>query len=120
LQNICNHGSVPGGEGSAQGIPGILVITTETASCSVMAGNYISKDKIGKLSAKIDKANNAAFEELENIYQEEIMKDHDPSQKGAGLGFIDMRMKSSNKIDYGLVDFDANFSFLSISVTIPF
>jgi hypothetical protein len=120
LQNICNHGSAPGGEGSTLGVPGILVITTETTSCSVKAGNYIAKDKISKLSAKIDKANNAADEELENIYQEEIMKDHEPGQKGAGLGFIDMRMKSSNKIDYSLVDFDANFSFLSISVTIPF
>ncbi|MBK6522287.1 MAG: hypothetical protein IPG08_08100 [Sphingobacteriaceae bacterium] len=48
------------------------------------------------------------------------MKDPEPGQKGAGLGFIDMRMKSSNKIDYTLVDFDSNFSFLSISVSIPF
>lgn len=119
LQNICNHGGVPAGE-NTQGVPGILVITTETTNCSVMAGNYISKDKIGKLSAKIDKANNTPFKELDDIYQEEIMKDHDPGQKGAGLGFIDMRMKSSNKIDYSLVDFDSNFSFLSISVTIPF
>jgi hypothetical protein len=119
LQNICNHGGVPNGEIS-QGVPGILVITTEASSCSVKAGNYIAKEKVARLSAKIDKANNVAFEELDDIYQEEIMKDHEPGQKGAGLGFIDMRMKSSNKIDYSLVDFDGNFSFLSVSVTIPF
>ena len=118
LQNVCNHGAIPSGAG--QGIPGVLVITTENTGCSVMAGNYISKDKIAKLSAKIDKANSCAFSELEAVYQEEMMKDQEPGQKGAGLGFIDMRMKSSNKIDYSLVDFDSNFSFLSISVSIPF
>lgn len=118
LQNICNHGSVPSGNG--QGVPGVLVITSDVDGCSVMAGNYISKDKVAKLSAKIDKANNCELSQLEDIYQEEIMKDRDPSEKGAGLGFIDMRMKSSNKIDYRLVDFDTNFSFLSVSVSIPF
>lgn len=118
LQNICNHGSIP--SGNAQGVPGVLVITSDADGCSVMAGNYISKDKVAKLSAKIDKANNCALDELDAIYQEEIMKDHEPGQKGAGLGFIDMRMKSSNKIDYRLVDFDSNFSFLSVSVSIPF
>ncbi len=118
LQNVCNHGAIPSGVG--QGVPGVLVITTESTGCSVMAGNYISKDKIAKLSAKIDKANNCPFSELEAVYQEEMMKDPEPGQKGAGLGFIDMRMKSSNKIDYSLVDFDSNFSFLSISVSIPF
>jgi hypothetical protein len=118
LQNICNHGGIP--NGNAQGIPGVLVVTTDSEGCSVMAGNYIEKNKITKLSAKIDKANSCKLEELEDIYQEEIMKDHEPGQKGAGLGFIDMRMKSSNKIDYRLVDFDGNFSFLSVSVSIPF
>ena len=120
LQNICNHGAVPKDDGITQGVPGILVITTEATSCSIMAGNYINKENIGMLTAKIDRANNTPIEKLDDIYQEEIMKDHDPSQKGAGLGFIDMRMKSSNKIEYGLVDFDGNFSFLSVSVSIPF
>lgn len=118
LQNVCNHGAVPSGSG--QGVPGVLVITAGNSGCAVMAGNYISKDKISKLSAKIDKANNCPLADLETIYQEELMKDQEPGQKGAGLGFIDMRMKSSNKIDYALVDFDSNFSFLSVSVSIPF
>jgi hypothetical protein len=118
LQNICNHGSalLP----DSQGIPGILVVTTNTVGCSIRSGNYISNDKIERLKAKIDKANSCDEKELEDIYTEEIMKDHEPGQKGAGLGFIDMRMKSSNKIDYAILDFNANFSFLSVSVSIPF
>ena len=118
LQNVCNHGAVL--SEAVLGVPGVLVITTDNSGCSVMAGNYISKDKITKLSAKIDRANACALNELDAIYQEELMKDPEPGQKGAGLGFIDMRMKSSNKIDYTLVDFDSNFSFLSISVSISF
>lgn len=118
LQNICNHGSAIDTE--KQGIPGILVVTTNEKECQIMSGNYISNDKVEKLRAKIDKANNCTLDELEDIYSEEIMKEHEPGQKGAGLGFIDMRMKSSNKIDYAIIDFNANFSFLSVSVSIPF
>ncbi|HSY61943.1 MAG TPA: SiaB family protein kinase, partial [Cytophaga sp.] len=118
LQNICNHGSaiVP----DSQGIPGILVVTTNLEGCTVMSGNYISNDKLERLQTKIDRINICEENELEEIYMEEIMKEHVPGQKGAGLGFIDMRMKSSNKIDYSIIDFDANFSFLSVSVSIPF
>lgn len=118
LQNICNHGSSIDPE--KQGVPGILVVTTNENECQIMSGNYISNEKIEKLRAKIDKANNCTIDELEDIYTEEIMKDHEPGQKGAGLGFIDMRMKSSNKIEYAIIDFNANFSFLSVSVSIPF
>lgn len=118
LQNICNHGSSIA-EGQ-QGVPGILVVCGGTNSCSILSGNYISNDKVSRLSAKINRANDCKYEELEDIYTEEIMKDHEPGQKGAGLGFIDMRMKSSNKIDYSIIDYNSNFSFLSISVTIPF
>lgn len=118
LQNICNHGSALSND--QQGIPGILVVCSSNHQCSVLSGNYIHKDKFEQLSAKIDRANNCKLEELEEIYTEEIMKDTEPGQKGAGLGFIDMRMKSSNKIDYSIVDFNSNFYFLSITVTIPF
>lgn len=118
LQNICNHGSAI--DSDKQGIPGILVITTNEKECCVMSGNYISNDKVQKLKAKIDKANSCSEHELEEIYSEEIFKEHEPGQKGAGLGFIDMRMKSSGKIDYAIIDFNDKFSFLSVSVPIPF
>lgn len=118
LQNICNHGISISPE--KQGIPGILVVTTNLKECTIMSGNYISNDKIELLKTKIDKVNICSEEELEDIYMAEIMKEHVPGQKGAGLGFIDMRMKSSNKINYAIIDFAANFSFLSVSVSIPF
>lgn len=118
LQNICNHGSAI--DASKKGIPGILVITTGENECCVMSGNYIARTKLDKLKLKIDKANGCSFEELEEVYMEEIFKEHVPGQKGAGLGFIDMRMKSSGKIQYEIFDFNNNFSFLSVSVQIPF
>ncbi|MGE0569374.1 MAG: SiaB family protein kinase [Bacteroidia bacterium] len=118
LQNICHHGANP--EQKTNGIPGIIMVASNHDGFYVMSGNYIKNEFIDKLKSKIDKINGASLKELEDIYSEEIMKDEVPGQKGAGLGFIDIRLKGGNEIDYSIVDFNVNFSFLSVSVFVPF
>ena len=118
LQNICNHGAVL--NENTQGIPGILLVATVDKGLQMMAGNFVRNDTVETLRAKIDKINNSTIEELEETYSEIIMKDQKEGQKGAGLGFIDIRIKSAAKINYAIVDYNENFSFLSVSVLIPY
>lgn len=118
LQNICHHGGSP--YENKQGTPGILVVSTNPEYCSIMSGNYISNSNAKALADKLNKVNSCTEEELEDLYNETILKEHEPGQKGAGLGFIDMRIKSGKKIDYTIIDFNANFSFLSVSVSIAY
>ena len=118
LQNICNHAGTltPDKEGK----PGMLVVCTTPAGCNIMSGNYISNSTLINFTSKVDRVNNCSAEQLEDLYTEIIMKEHDPHEKGAGLGFIDMRLKSTNKIDYTIKKINADFSFISITVFIPF
>jgi hypothetical protein len=57
---------------------------------------------------------------LDDLYSEIIMKDDVPGQKGAGLGFIDIKMKSGNNIDYSILPYNDKVSFLSITGFVPF
>ncbi len=118
LQNICHHGGKP--NPLQEGTPGILLISVNNNNCTVHSGNYIANSTIPVLRSKLELINVSKEQELENLYSETIMKEHEPGMKGAGLGFIDIRMKSGNKIKYDFIDFNENYSFLSVSVSIGF
>jgi hypothetical protein len=118
LQNICYHGGKPNPE--KEGTPGILIIAVNHNSCTIYSGNYIANTTVPLLKAKLSSINASSEVELEELYAETILKEHEPGQKGAGLGFIDIRQKSGNKIAYDFIDFNEIYSFLSVSVSIDF
>ncbi len=118
LQNICNHAANI--DKQNEGKPGILVVSGNEHGCSIMSGNYITKNTVDAFKTKVDKVNNSNNQELDDLYSEIIMREHEPGQKGAGLGFIDMRMKTGSKIDYSITEVNNEFSFISITVFIPF
>jgi hypothetical protein len=118
LQNICNHAGTITPE--IEGKPGMLVVSTTEKGCNIMSGNYIDNATLPLFTAKVDKVNACNDGELDDLYTEIIMKEHEPGQKGAGLGFIDMRLKSGSQIDYTSKEINNDFSFISITVFIPF
>ncbi len=118
LQNICNHAEALNGNNESK--PGILIVSTAPDGANIISGNYIRTENTKRISDKIDKVNSSSKTELEILYSEMILKEETPSQKGAGLGFIDMRMKSEYPIQFSINVFNEHFSFLSITVFIPF
>jgi hypothetical protein len=118
LQNICNHASSI--DPAMEGKPGILVVSTSEKGCRIISGNYITNGTIAGLKNKIDTVNSADEKKLEDLYTDIIMREQEPGQKGAGLGFIDIRMKTGSQIDYTFKQVNENFSFISITVFISF
>ena len=118
LQNICNHASTLNPE--IEGKPGMLIVSSTDKGCNIMSGNYISNNTVAAFSSKVDKVNSCNENELDELYANIIMMERQEGQKGAGLGFIDMRMKSTNKIEYSIMDVNNEFSFISLTVFIPF
>jgi hypothetical protein len=117
LQNICNHSSRP--DEKLAGNPGIIVVSTKDEGSYLYSGNYIENENIEVLSDKINRVNNSTTEELEELYNETILLDHTPEQKGAGLGFIDIKMKSGSDIQYTVEPFNENYSFFTLTSFIP-
>lgn len=118
LQNICNHASSPNKD--AVGKHGILIVSSNDKGCCISSGNYIDNSKVSALKQKIDLVNTLNDSQLEDLYSETIMKEQEPGQKGAGLGFIDIKMKSGNNIDYTIVSCANAYSFISINAFIAF
>jgi hypothetical protein len=118
LQNICNHASKL--NEAEEGKPGMIVVSSDPNGFKITSGNYVDAASSKILCEKIDAVNSANEETLEAMYAETIIKEFEAGQKGAGLGFIDMKMKSKHNIDYTLLPFKDNFSFITIAVLIPF
>ena len=118
LQNICNHGAVINTK--VVGTPGILVVSANAKGCCISSGNFIENDKVADLKKKIDLVNSLNNEKLEDLYSETIMKENVPEQKGAGLGFIDIKLKSGHDLDFTPVTCSGSHTFICINTFISF
>jgi len=84
----------------------------------IKAGNPIPEDKKGKLVSRLDRVNEMDEEALTSLYEKIINNETRPEENGAGLGFILMKLKSGNKIDYSFSRVNNNFSFFEIQVSV--
>jgi hypothetical protein len=85
---------------------------------SVKAGNPIDKSKKTLLKKKLDLLNGLECNALTCFYDETINRETIPGSDGAGagLGFIMIKLKSGNNIEYKFTEIDDNFSFFEINI----
>jgi hypothetical protein len=58
--------------------------------------------------------------ELEALFLEVIVKEKNDNSPGAGLGFIDIRMKTGNNIRLNTQPYNNELTFITIKTTINF
>jgi len=118
LQNIVKHGKSPKEEAENNGNPGIFFISKKGDKYLLTAGNYISDENTQKLKTKIEQVNNLSDSELDEYYNQSLLDFENDDSKKSGLGIIDLRVKSNNKIGYYFKNIDKNTAFFSIQVKI--
>lgn len=116
LQNIVKHGAKKDNE--IGGNPGIFFISEDNNSYMLSTGNYVPKRKVEELSGKIDYVNSIDGEELDDFYTRRLLNFEIDNSLEAGLGIIDLRMKSGNKLLYSFSDVNDAVSFFSLQVTL--
>lgn len=84
----------------------------------IHAGNPVSNEKEEKLTALIELVNNIDNHELIGLYEDKISRKSNKNENGAGLGFIIMRLKSGNKIDYNFIPINDSISVFKIQITV--
>jgi hypothetical protein len=84
----------------------------------IEAGNPVSNEITEKLTAIIELVNYIDNHELNGLYEDKISRKAKQNGDGAGLGFILMRLKSGNKIDYSFSPVDENTSVFKIQITV--
>ncbi|MCQ2959039.1 MAG: SiaB family protein kinase [Bacteroidales bacterium] len=117
LQNVVKHGakydeSRPGGS------PVLFYIGQNGEEFSLNAGNYIENTCIEKVTSKIDLLNSLDNNELDDFYMKSLLDFDVDNSKEAGLGLVDLRMKSGHKITYELTPVNDTISFILMQVTI--
>jgi hypothetical protein len=66
----------------------------------IKSSNIVSTEEINIIKGKIDKINNSDKTGLMKYYEDIINNEIISEKGGAGLGFIDMALKSGNKLEY--------------------
>ncbi len=117
LQNISYHAA---GLNNSEDRPGLFMVADNDNVCSLITGNYVENFKIDELLKKIEFVNSLDNAAIEKLYLETIVLEQDEKKKGAGLGFIDIRIKSKNKIEVELVPYMDDKTFVIIKANISY
>jgi Family of unknown function (DUF6272) len=116
MQNICFHAD--GAVGYHGEGPGMFMISNLDAGLGLITVNYIQNSKTEKLVNYINEINGLSVEECKKKFLEILMSDTIKSDKGSGLGLLDIRIKTTNKVDISIEPYNEEFSFLVISALV--
>lgn len=116
MENIVKH-SVKKYAGESRSYPYISVGMNEN-DIVVKAGNPIYHEKANKLACRLDKVNKMDDGSLSVLYDKMINKETKVDENGAGLGFILMKLKSRNRIEYSFTEAGNDISYFFLQVTI--
>ena len=115
LENVVRHASAS----VENPYPAIFLLAQDDEYHYVCTGNKIHKDHIPELISKIDKTNDSTREELRAWYNDIMVNGETPDDiNGAGLGIIDMALKSRNKLHYDFTTIDDSSSFFVLKIKV--
>jgi hypothetical protein len=120
LQNLYHH-IEPHHEGIQEELDpkfGILVIVRQGEFYRVTTGNFINAKRIKFLKEKIDKINSLTRDELKDMYKFILNHQRLSAKGGGGLGLVDIARKSGNKLEYEFYNYNDNYYFYSLTISV--
>ena len=116
LQNIVSHAD-DYEINNKLGHYGIFYIAEKNDYLLITTGNYVRNEKIDLIRDNLDSINSLSIRELTERHRNILKVFKSGGNKNqTGLGLINLRMKTREKINYSFVKVDDNFSFISIEV----
>ncbi len=113
IENVSKHSS----EGDQHQNIAILLLSKSETKYTIVTGNHIMNDAIPALQTKLDKVLNHSLTELKQLYREQILSKR-TDDNNAGLGLIDIAIKSGNMITYEFKPLTEFASFFLIQIEI--
>jgi len=95
IENMSKHAS----DENKQQNGGLLLLCLSETKYTIITGNRILNEEIFKLQEKLDKVSRLNTEGLKNMYREQMLSKR-THENSAGLGIIDIAIKSDNQIKY--------------------
>ena len=105
MQNVINYSAEKGlvDENDMDLKFGILIIGKREKQFYIQCGNYITKEQKDPLTQKLTKIQNMDHDELKRYYKEQRRKESTGTEKGAGLGFIEMARKATKPLAFDII-----------------
>ncbi|HEY2344430.1 MAG TPA: SiaB family protein kinase [Xanthomonadaceae bacterium] len=119
-QNVRNYSErrLAAGADEADVDANILVIARRGDHHEISAGNMIDVAHVAGLTERLHRLAGLDKAGLKALYKEQLRKERDPDDEGAGLGLIEIARRASEPLRFGFTSVDATRSFFSLSVVV--
>jgi hypothetical protein len=114
LQNVFNHGSH---DNEIDNLGSCLIFQNST-TVELHFMNLMETDCIPKMKTYLDKLNSLNKDETKELYMQTLSEGELTEKGGAGLGYMTMRLKSLNPINYQFTDSIQNLCGFHYTITI--
>ena len=118
LQNINRHAEAYEYRGHPYPGKGLVLVAKNKERIQVSTGNIIENGHSEEISLFLAKLNNLNKDDLDDLYKKQLREGVDSPKGGAGLGFIDIRRKTGNYLNYSFIKIDKETSFFIFTSTI--
>ena len=116
FQNIIQHGDDY--KQTPEGKAGLFYISETDSEYLLNTGNYINNKKIPILTEKLEHVNSLNATELDEFYNNRLLDFEIDTAKEAGLGIIDIRLKTDSTLEYNFLKIDNEYSFYTLRAKI--
>lgn len=117
LENIHKH-AVRKDNLTLENNEGIFILQKKGEAFIVAIGNSILNEDVNKLKDHLDEINELDAEGLKNKYRETLKKTVVSEKGGAGMGMIDIALKSGSILDYSFAEYTETKHFFSLKVLV--
>ncbi len=117
FQNIIKHAFNIDGSTSEEK-QGIFYISEIENKICLTSGNYVEAKQVSNIIKLINNINNLDKVELDNFYKRQLFDTNQTNNNSAGLGLIDLKIKSGNPLIYNFHEINYQYTFFTLKVQI--
>ena len=115
LQNIYRHAFQTTEENRSDMNHGILIISKNEENYLVTTGNIVELDQAEMLEKLLEKINSLDKDHLDEWYKNQLKEGQLSLKGGAGLGFIDIKRKTLQNLEYHFLPVSRSHSFFLLT-----
>lgn len=96
----------------------IFLLGKDEHNYYIITGNYILDSQVEMLKQVLEEVNSLNKDEIKSRYRDVLTEGKISDKGGAGLGIIDIALKSENNIEYEFVPIEQNICFYIFKVQV--